>query len=108
MSMSFAAAALGLVVPTVARAHDAVMPVGTMTSLALSAIGGCWWPLDFEPDWMRALADWLPTTWTMRAYNDLMIRQLPASVALWPFVITAAFGAVVLVAGIATLTRADA
>ena len=79
-----------------------------MTSLALSAIGGCWWPLDFEPGWMRGIADWLPTTWTMRAYNDLMIRRLPAAVALGPFVATAAFGAVVLVIGIILLTRADA
>ncbi len=108
VAMSFAAAALGVVVPTVARAHDAVMPVGTMTSLALSAIGGCWWPLDFEPGWMRALADWLPTTWTMQAYNDLMIRRLPASVAWRPAAITAALGVVVLVAGVAALTRADA
>lgn len=108
LAMAFAAAALGLMVPTIARAHDAVMPVGTMTSLALSAIGGCWWPLDFEPGWMRTVADWLPTTWTMRAYNDLMIRRLPAAVALQPFAATAAFGAVVLVAGIVLLTRSDA
>jgi ABC-type multidrug transport system permease subunit len=108
LAMAFAAAALGLVVPTIARAHDAVMPVGTMTSLALSAIGGCWWPLDFEPAWMQTIANWLPTTWTMRAYNDLMIRRLPAAVALRPFAATAAFGAVVLVAGVVLLTRSDA
>ena len=99
--MSFAGAALGLVIPTLAPAHDSVMPLGTMTSLALAAIGGCWWPLDFEPAWMRALAHWLPTTWTMQAYNDLMIRGAPPSAAIVPFLVTMAIGAVVLVIGVA-------
>jgi linearmycin/streptolysin S transport system permease protein len=100
VAMSFAAAALGLVVPALADAHDSVMPIGTMTSMALSAIGGCWWPLDFEPEWMRAVAAWLPTTWTMQAYNDLMIRRLPASAALWPALTTLGLGSVFLAIGI--------
>jgi ABC-2 type transport system permease protein len=103
--MSFAAAALGLVVSSIARAHDSVMPLGTMTSMALSAIGGCWWPLGFEPDWMRAIARWLPTTWTMQAFNDLMIRQMPPSAALWPSAATLGIGAACLAAGVFGTTR---
>jgi len=57
---------------------------GAVVAMAMSAIGGCWWPLDFEPAWMRAFAQWLPTTWTMLAFNNLMIRDLPAASALWP------------------------
>ena len=104
-AISFAAAAFGLVIAAVARSHDSVMPLGTMTSMAMSAIGGCWWPLDFEPGWMRALAQWMPTTWTMQAYNDLMIRRLPPSAALGPFLATAGLGLIFLAAGI-LLTRA--
>ncbi len=102
VSMAFAGAALGLVIPSIAPAHDSVMPLGTMTSLALAAIGGCWWPLDFEPAWMRSVAHWLPTTWTMQAYNDLMIRGAPASAAIVPCLVTTAIGAVVLVVGVVT------
>ncbi|HEY2664596.1 MAG TPA: ABC transporter permease, partial [Candidatus Binataceae bacterium] len=69
-------------------------------SMAMSAIGGCWWPLDFEPGWMRELARWMPTTWTMQAYNDLMIRRLPASAALWPSLVTLGLGSLFLAAGI--------
>jgi ABC-type multidrug transport system permease subunit len=101
LGMAFAGAALGLVVPALAPAHDSVMPLGTMTSLALAAVGGCWWPLDFEPAWMRAVARWLPTTWTMQAYNDLMIRGAPASAVLVPSLVTTAIGTAILVAGIA-------
>ena len=101
LAMSCAGAALGLVIPTLAPAHDSVMPLGTMTSLALAAVGGCWWPLDFEPPWMRAIARWLPTTWTMQAFNDLMIRGAPPSAAVVPFVATMAIAVVVLAIGLA-------
>jgi ABC-type multidrug transport system permease subunit len=100
VGISFTAAALGLVVAVLARAHDSVMPLGTMTSMAMSAIGGCWWPLDFEPGVMRAIAKWLPTTWTMQAYNDLMIRRLPVGAALWPLAATIGLGVIYLVVGL--------
>lgn len=100
VGISFAAGALGLVIASIAQAHDSVMPLGTVVSISMAAIGGCWWPLDFEPAWMRAFARWLPTTWTMEAFNDLMIRNLPMSSALWPFVATMALGVVFLAIGI--------
>lgn len=107
VGISFTAAALGLVVAVLARAHDSVMPLGTMTSMAMAAIGGCWWPLDFEPGAMRAIAAWLPTTWTMQAYNDLMIRRLPASAAVWPFAVTIGLGVLYLAVGLLGTVRLE-
>ena len=57
-AISFAAAAFSLVIACVANTRDAVLPIGAMAALAMSAIGGCWWPLDFEPYWMRAARAW--------------------------------------------------
>jgi ABC-2 type transport system permease protein len=65
----------------------------------MSAIGGCWWPLDFEPGWMRVFAQLLPTTWTMQAYNDLMIRHSAAAGALWPSAFAATLGLFYLMIG---------
>jgi ABC-type multidrug transport system permease subunit len=107
VGISFAAAAFGLVIAAVARAHDSVMPLGTVSSMAMSAIGGCWWPLDFEPGWLRAVARWLPTTWAMQGFNDLMIRNLPASSAVWPFAATVGIGLVFLAIGIFAFVKFD-
>jgi ABC-type multidrug transport system permease subunit len=104
-AMSFAAAAFGLLVACVARTHDSVMPLGAVTSMAMSAVGGCWWPLDFEPSWMRELALWLPTTWAMRAFNDLMIRNLSAASALRPAAAIVGLGAIFLIAGLMGASR---
>jgi ABC-type Na+ efflux pump permease subunit len=104
-AVAFAGAAFGLVVAGVARTRDAVLPVGAMVIMTMAAIGGCWWPLDFEPQWMQKAALAVPTTWAMQAYNDLMIRELPASSALWPSAVNAAFGFAYLAIGIPLVRR---
>jgi ABC-type multidrug transport system permease subunit len=100
VGISFASAALGLVIASISRAHDSVMPFGVTLSMAIAAIGGCWWPLDFEPGWMRVLARFVPTTWTMQSFNDLMIRNQPPSATLWPLAATIGLGMLFLLAGL--------
>jgi ABC-type multidrug transport system permease subunit len=107
VGISFAAAALALVVASIATAHDSVMSLGVTISMAMAAIGGCWWPLDFEPGWMRELARWLPTTWTMQAFNDLMIRNEPPSAALLPLAATIGIGVIFIVAGLLRFLSLD-
>ncbi len=104
-AISFAGAAFGLVVAGVGRTRDAVLPVGAIVIMTMAAIGGCWWPIDFEPVWMQQLALALPTTWAMRAFNDLMIRNLAASSALVPAAVNFGFGIIYTVAGIAISSR---
>jgi ABC-type multidrug transport system permease subunit len=99
-AISFAAASFGLVIACTTQTRDSVLPIGAVAAMSLSAIGGCWWPLGFEPAWMRAVADWLPTTWTMQAYNDLMIRGLAPSSAVLPAAITFGLGLLFLLLGI--------
>ncbi len=105
VGISFAAAALALVVASIATAHDSVMSLGVTISMAMAAIGGCWWPLDFEPGWMRELARWMPTTWTMQAFNDLMIRNQSPSATLRPFAATIGLGVIFLGAGLIRFVR---
>jgi ABC-2 type transport system permease protein len=98
-TIALAAASISLLTACVASTHDSVMPDGATIAMAMSAIGGCWWPLDFEPGWMREIAQWLPTTWTMRAYNDSMIRHLEPASALRPAIITGGLALVYLIIG---------
>ena len=80
----FAAASFGLMVAAVVPARDSVLPAGAIAIMTMAAVGGCWWPQELEPAFMKTLALSLPTTWTMNAYNDLMIRHFPASSAILP------------------------
>jgi ABC-type Na+ efflux pump permease subunit len=104
-AIAFAGAAFGLIVAGVGKTRDAVLPVGAIVIMTMAAIGGCWWPIDFEPNWMQHVALALPTTWAMRAFNDLMIRDLAASSALLPTAVNFGFGIVYSVIGVAIARR---
>jgi ABC-type multidrug transport system permease subunit len=105
IAISFAAAAFGLIIACLARTHDSVMPIGAVFAMAMSAIGGCWWPLSFEPSWMRALGLLMPTTWTMQAFNDLMIRNLPPSDILLSSSVTIGLGGLFVAIGLIGASR---
>jgi len=96
----FAGTAFGLVVAAVAPSREAVLPVGSIVIVTMAAVGGCWWPIDLEPRWMRSVALAFPTTWAMDAFNDLMIRRRPFEAALRPTAVMLAYGALYLVVGV--------
>ncbi len=101
----FAGTAFGLVVAGLARSRESVLPLGSIVIVTMAAVGGCWWPIDLEPDWMRRLALAFPTTWAMAAFNDLMIRQQPVAAALRPTGVLFAFGGVYLALGLVLFRR---
>lgn len=105
IAISFAAAAFGLVIACLARTHDSVMPIGAVCAMAMSAVGGCWWPLSFEPSWLRAIGLLMPTTWTMQAFNDLMIRNLAPSDVLIPSAATIGLGLLFVTIGLIGASR---
>jgi ABC-type multidrug transport system permease subunit len=101
----FAAASFGLMVAAVVPARDSVLPAGAIAIMTMAAVGGCWWPQELEPAFMKTLALSLPTTWTMNAYNDLMIRHFPASSAILPSAIIAGFAMLYIAIALAVQAR---
>ena len=51
-------------------------------TMALAALGGCWWPIEITPPFMQQLAGWLPTGWAMNAMHQLISFQNGAAAAL--------------------------
>jgi len=68
-------------------------------------MGGCWWPIDLEPMWMRRAALVFPTTWAMDAYNDLMIRRRPPAAVAGATAVLAGFALLYLGLGLALFRR---
>ncbi|HYR95643.1 MAG TPA: ABC transporter permease, partial [Candidatus Binatus sp.] len=101
----FAGTAFGLVVAGVTTSREAVLPVGSIAILTMAAVGGCWWPIDLEPDWMRTAALAFPTTWAMEAYNDLMIRRETAAAVITATAVLFAYGVAYLALGLVLFRR---
>jgi len=82
-----------------------VLPLGSIAIVTMAAVGGCWWPIDLEPHWMRTVALAFPTTWAMEAFNDLMIRSRPAAAAYLPTAVLVAYGLGYLALGLLLFRR---
>lgn len=96
----FVGTAFGVLIAGIAPTRDAVMPLGAIAIVTMCAVGGCWWPIDLEPRWMRDIAQWFPTTWAMTGFKDLMMRRQTVGAALEPTAILFVFGIVFLGAGL--------
>lgn len=96
----FVGTAFGVLVAALAPTRDAVMPLGAIVIVTMCAVGGCWWPIDLEPRWMREVAQWFPTTWAMAGFKDLMMRRQDVAAALRPTAVLFGFGVAFLVPGL--------
>jgi ABC-type multidrug transport system permease subunit len=65
-------AALGMLLGSLARTEGQAVAIGVLASNTLAALGGCWWPIEIAPQWMRHLSLFLPTGWAMDALHELI------------------------------------
>jgi ABC-2 type transport system permease protein len=88
---SFAATGLGMLIVSFVKNQRQLRPITTMLVLSFSAIGGSWWPISIEPQWMQSLAKVTLNGWAMQGFNGLMIfdktfmQVLPNIVALFAY-----------------------
>ncbi len=73
---------LAVLLASLIKKREAIVGLSVLTANLLSALGGCWWPLEIVPDFMRKIASFLPTTWTISGLNKLIFFQLPPSLVL--------------------------
>lgn len=66
------AAAMGLLSGAWFRSAEAAAGMGIVLVLSMSALGGCWWPAEVVPDWLRLAGYAFPTAWAMRGLHELI------------------------------------
>lgn len=67
-----AAAGLGLLAGTLFGKPESAAGIGVVTTLVMAAMGGCWWPAEVMPDWLRSAALIFPTTWAMDGLHRII------------------------------------
>jgi len=89
---SFAVSGIAVLLGSLACSLGQAIGLGVVVSILISALGGCWWPIEITPRGMQAVARLLPTGWAMEGLHRLMELGSPATAAL------PAFGALLLFA----------
>jgi ABC-type multidrug transport system permease subunit len=74
-------ASMGILLGAWARTEGQAIGIAVVGSMAMAAIGGCWWPIEVTPRWMQQAAMLLPTGWTMDAMHKMIsFGDAPSSV----------------------------
>jgi len=97
-AFAFCAGALSLLFGSLFTNPDNVTGFAVVTALVMSALGGCWWPLEVVSRPFRIIAMLLPTGWTMKGLNKIIMFGYGLSSVGLNIIVLAAFGAVFLAA----------
>ncbi|HXI02424.1 MAG TPA: ABC transporter permease [Candidatus Saccharimonadales bacterium] len=66
------AGAFGLLGGTLFSSPEASAGIAVVMSLVMSAMGGCWWPMEILPRWLQAVGHAFPTAWAMDGLHEIM------------------------------------
>lgn len=89
---AFAAAGLGLCMAASVRSVDTGVGLGIVATLAMAALGGCWWPMEIVPRFMQIMGHVFPTAWAMDALHQIMAYNRGVAATLPYMGILAAYG----------------
>jgi len=106
VSFAFAVAGLSTLLGAVLANAAQASSVGWILSMILAALGGCWWPSEVMPGWLRTASHALPTSWAMDGFHALISFGRGTDAVLLPAAVLLGFGALFSIAG-AKLLRFD-
>ena len=77
VSVAFAVAmvSLGMVLATFMRTRSQANATVIGLSMGMAALGGAWYPLEITPPLYQQIVQILPSTWAMRGYTNLLVRN---------------------------------
>ncbi|NIM94191.1 MAG: ABC transporter permease [Anaerolineales bacterium] len=73
-SFGLAAVALGTMLGTLVKTTGQASNLSIMAGMAIALLGGCWWPAEMFPGFMRTAGKILPTSWALQGLTDIAIR----------------------------------
>ncbi len=93
LSYAFAVAGIATFLGAVLANPEQASIVGWLSSMVMAAMGGCWWPSEVMPAWLRTAAHVFPTTWAMDAFHALISFGRGFEAVVVPCAVLIGFGA---------------
>ena len=72
VALALFAGALSVLVGLVCRTEKQVILTGIFTAMILSALGGCWWPIEIVPDTFKTIAACTPSYWAVHGLQSVL------------------------------------
>ncbi len=74
VAFALAVAGMGLLLATFVKTSGQASSAVVGVSMTTAALGGAWFPLEVTPPLFRQIVQILPSTWAVRAYEDILAR----------------------------------
>ena len=75
ISATLAAAALGTALGTFVKTEGQAAGLSMTLGMVMALFGGCWYPIELFPQFVRTAVKIFPTTWAMQGMLDLVLRR---------------------------------
>jgi ABC-2 type transport system permease protein len=100
VASALAAAALGTTLGTLVKTEGQASGLSIMLSMVMALLGGCWYPIELFPQFVRNVVKIFPTTWAMQGMLDIVLRGRSISAVLPSAGVLLIFAFVFFVVGI--------
>jgi ABC-2 type transport system permease protein len=74
LTFALASAALGTTLGTFIKTEGQATGLSVMLGMLMALLGGCWYPIELFPQFVRAAVQILPTTWAMQGLLDIILH----------------------------------
>lgn len=91
---SWVAASMGLLIGFLVKSEDKIVGFGIMIALPMAALGGCWWPMEIVPEFVRNMAHITPSAWAMDSLHLLITFGAGLGDVIKPIGVLAIYGLV--------------
>lgn len=108
LTYCIACTGLATMLGAILKSPEQAGSVGWLMSMALAALGGCWWPAEITPRWFQSAAHLLPTAWAMDGFHSLISFGYGLESVLLPSAVLLGFGLLFSILGIRFLRTAGA
>jgi len=105
LAFALATSGLGILLSTIVRTPSQAEGIVIGAAMAMSALGGAWYPIELTPAIYRQIVQVLPTTWAMRAYTDLLSRGADLSGVLLEIAVLLGFAGIFITLGAVRFSR---
>lgn len=72
LAILLAIVGMGLLLATLVKTVEQQAAIGNVVIVATCMISGVYWPLEITPDFMQKIAQFLPQTWAMSGFTELL------------------------------------
>ena len=74
LASTLAAAALGTMLATFVKTEGQASGLSIMLGMVMALLGGCWYPIELFPQFVRTAVKILPTSWAMQGMLNIVLR----------------------------------